>query len=45
MAKYLNHHDSMNLIEKRRNMPGVEEAKTKIFLYYIKEDHSIHIPD
>jgi len=45
MAKCLNHSDSMGLIEKLRNLPGVEEVKTEIVLDRIKEDHSIIIPD
>lgn len=45
IAKCLNHHDSMNLIEKLRNLPGVEEVKTEIVLDRIKEDHSIIIPE
>ena len=45
MAKCLNHQDSMGLIEKLRNLPGVEEVKTEIVLDRIKEDHSIIIPD
>ncbi|TKJ19406.1 MAG: hypothetical protein CEE43_15350 [Promethearchaeota archaeon Loki_b32] len=44
MAKCLNHQDSMGLIEKLRNLPGVEEVKTEIVLDRIKEDHSIVIP-
>ena len=45
MAKCLNHQDSMGLIETLRNIPGVEEAKNKIVLDRIKEDHSISIPE
>jgi DNA-binding Lrp family transcriptional regulator len=45
MAKCLNHSDSMSLIEKLRNLPGVEEVKTEIVLDRIKEDHSIIIPE
>ncbi len=45
MAKCLNHNDSMNLIEKLRNLPGVEEVKTQIVLDRIKEDPSIIIPE
>jgi DNA-binding Lrp family transcriptional regulator len=45
MAKCLNHIDSMGLIEKLRNLPGVEEVKTEIVLDRIKEDHSIIIPE
>ncbi|MHA2430486.1 MAG: Lrp/AsnC family transcriptional regulator [Promethearchaeota archaeon] len=45
MAKCLNHQDSMSLIEKLRNLPGVDEVKTEIVLDRIKEDHSIIIPD
>ncbi len=45
MAKCLDHQDSMSLIEKLRNLPGVEEVKTQIVLDRIKEDHSIIIPD
>ena len=44
IAKCLNHHDSMGLIEKLRNLPGVEEVKTEIVLDRIKEDHSIIMP-
>ena len=45
MFKCLNHEDTMFLIEKLRNMPGVEEIKTQIVLERIKEDHSIIIPE
>jgi len=45
MAKCLDHSDSMGLIEKLRNLPGVEEVKTEIVLDRIKEDHSIIIPE
>ncbi|MFX1269094.1 MAG: Lrp/AsnC family transcriptional regulator [Promethearchaeota archaeon] len=45
MAKCLNHDDSMSLIEKLRNLPGVEEVKTQIVLDRIKEDPSIIIPE
>ncbi|MFW9951704.1 MAG: Lrp/AsnC family transcriptional regulator [Candidatus Thorarchaeota archaeon] len=45
MFKCLNHEDAMDLIEKLRNMPGVEEIKTQIVLDRIKEDHSIIIPE
>ncbi|MFW9987927.1 MAG: Lrp/AsnC family transcriptional regulator [Candidatus Odinarchaeota archaeon] len=45
MAKCMNHQDSMGLIEKLRNLPGVEEVKTEIVLDRIKEDHSIIIPE
>ena len=45
MFKCLNHEDAMILIEKLRNMPGVEEIKTQIVLDRIKEDHSIIIPE
>lgn len=44
MAKCLDHNDSMNLIEKLRNLPGVEEVKTQIVLDRIKEDTTIIIP-
>ena len=44
MAKCLDHEDSMNLIEKLRNLPGVEETKTQIVLDRIKEDTTIIIP-
>jgi len=45
MAKCLDHSDSMGLIEKLRNLPGVDEVKTEIVLDRIKEDHSIIIPE
>jgi len=45
MAKCLDHDDSMSLIEKLRNLPGVEEVKTQIVLDRIKEDPSIIIPE
>ena len=45
MAKCLNHEDSMGLIEKLRNLPGVEEVKTQIVLDRIKEDTTIIIPE
>lgn len=44
MAKCLDHEDSMSLIEKLRNLPGVEEIKTQIVLDRIKEDTTIIIP-
>jgi Lrp/AsnC family transcriptional regulator for asnA, asnC and gidA len=44
MAKCLDHNDSMSLIEKLRNLPGVEEVKTQIVLDRIKEDTTIIIP-
>ncbi|MFX0036747.1 MAG: Lrp/AsnC family transcriptional regulator [Candidatus Hermodarchaeota archaeon] len=44
MAKCMNHQDSMDLIEKLRNLPGVEEVKTQIVLDKIKEDPSVIIP-
>jgi len=44
MAKCLDHSDSMELIEKLRNLPGVEEIKTQIVLDKIKEDPSVIIP-
>jgi len=44
MAKCLDHEDSMSLIEKLRNHPGVEEIKTQIVLDRIKEDTTIIIP-
>jgi len=45
MAKCLDHQDSMSLIEKLRNLPGVEEIKTQIVLDRIKEDTTIIIPE
>jgi len=45
MAKCMDHEDSMSLIEKLRNLPGVEEIKTQIVLDRIKEDHTIIIPE
>jgi len=45
MAKCLDHEDSMSLIEKLRNLPGVEEVKTQIVLDRIKEDTTIIIPE
>ena len=45
MAKCQNHKESMSLIEKLRNLPGVEEVKTQIVLDRIKEDHTIIIPE
>lgn len=45
MAKCQNHQESMGLIEKLRNLPGVEEVKTQIVLDRIKEDHTIIIPE
>ncbi|MBA7527113.1 Leucine-responsive regulatory protein [subsurface metagenome] len=44
MAKCMDHEDSMGLIEKLRNLPGVEEIKTQIVLDRIKEDTTIIIP-
>lgn len=45
MAKCLDHEDSMELIERLRNLPGVEEVKTQIVLDRIKEDTTIIIPE
>jgi len=45
MAKCLNYQDSMGLVEKLRNLLGVEEVKTEIMLDRIKEDHFIIIPE
>ncbi len=45
MAKCMDHEDSMGLIEKLRNLPGVEEIKTQIVLDRVKEDHTIIIPE
>jgi DNA-binding Lrp family transcriptional regulator len=44
MFKCLDHDNAMSLIEKLRNLPGVEEIKTQIVLDRIKEDHTIIIP-
>ena len=44
MFKCLDHEEAMDLIEKLRNLPGVEEINTQIVLDRIKEDHSILIP-
>jgi hypothetical protein len=35
----------MDLIDKLRKLPGVEEIKTEIVLDRIEEDHSIIIPE
>ena len=43
MFKCLDHEEAMELIEKLRNLPGVEEVNTQIVLDRIKEDHSILI--
>ena len=45
MAKFLDHSDSMDIIENLRNIPGVEEVKTQIVLDKIKEDPSVIIPE
>ncbi|MFX0071965.1 MAG: Lrp/AsnC family transcriptional regulator [Candidatus Hermodarchaeota archaeon] len=45
MFKCLDHQDAMSLIEKLRNLPGVEEIKTQLVLDRVKEDHTIIIPD
>ena len=45
MAKCLDHSDSMALIQKLRDLPGVEEIKTQIVMERIKEDTTIIIPD
>ena len=44
MAKCLDHQDAMSLINRLRNLPGVEEIKTQIVLDRIKEDPTIIIP-
>jgi Lrp/AsnC family leucine-responsive transcriptional regulator len=43
--KCLDHQDAMDLIERLRNLPGVEEVKTQIVLDRIKEDPKIIIPE
>ncbi len=43
MAKYLDHGDSIEVIENLRNLPGVEEIKTQIVLDKIKKDPSVII--
>jgi len=43
--KCLDHEDAMKLIERLRNLPGVEEVKTQIVLDRIKEDPRIIIPE
>ncbi|MHA1150198.1 MAG: Lrp/AsnC family transcriptional regulator [Promethearchaeota archaeon] len=45
MAKCLDHQDTVKLIEKLRNLPGVEEIKTQIVLDKIKEDPTVIIPE
>lgn len=45
MFKCLDHEHAMGLLEKLRNLPGVEEVKTQIVLDRVKEDHTIIIPD
>lgn len=44
MFKCLGHEEALGLIERLRNLPGVEEINTQIVLDRIKEDHSIIIP-
>ena len=44
MFKCLDHNNAMTVIERLRNLPGVEEIKTQIVLDRIKEDHTIIIP-
>ena len=44
MFKCLDHEDAIGLIEKLRNLSGVEEIKTQLVLDKIKEDHTIIIP-
>jgi DNA-binding Lrp family transcriptional regulator len=44
MFKCLGHEQALGLIERLRNLPGVEEINTQIVLDRIKEDHSIIIP-
>jgi DNA-binding Lrp family transcriptional regulator len=44
MFKCLDHEDAMSLLEKLRNLPGVEEVKTQLVLDRVKEDHTIIIP-
>jgi DNA-binding Lrp family transcriptional regulator len=45
MFKCLDHDNAMTLIEKLRNLPGVEEVKTQIVMDRIKEDYTIIIPE
>ncbi len=42
--KCLDNNNAMSVIERLRNLPGVEEIKTQIVLDRIKEDHTIIIP-
>jgi DNA-binding Lrp family transcriptional regulator len=44
MAKCLGHEHAMQVIERLRNMPGVEEVKTQLVLDRIKEDPTVIIP-
>ena len=44
MFKCLGHDQAMQVIDKLRKLPGVEEVKTEIVLDRIKEDHTIIIP-
>ncbi|MEX2684991.1 MAG: Lrp/AsnC family transcriptional regulator [Candidatus Sigynarchaeota archaeon] len=44
MAKCLGHEHAMALIERLRNLPGVEEVKTQMVLDRIKEDPTVIIP-
>lgn len=44
LAKCIDHSDSIELIEKLRNLEGVEEIKTQIVLDKIKEDPTVIIP-
>ncbi|MBD3197063.1 MAG: AsnC family transcriptional regulator [Candidatus Lokiarchaeota archaeon] len=44
MAKCLDHNDTVKLLERLRNLEGIEEIKTQIVLDRIKEDPTIIIP-
>ncbi|GAB4315161.1 MAG: Lrp/AsnC family transcriptional regulator [Promethearchaeota archaeon] len=45
MAKCLDHRDAMTLIDKLRDLPGVEEVVTQLVLDRIKEDTRIKVPE
>nr|MDO8113696.1 hypothetical protein [Candidatus Sigynarchaeota archaeon] len=45
MGKCIDHTRTMNLIEKLRKIPGVEDVKTQMILERIKESWVVDIPN
>jgi Lrp/AsnC family leucine-responsive transcriptional regulator len=45
MGKCIDHQKTMDLIERLRKLPGVEDVKTQMILERIKENWVVDIPD